>query len=59
MAPVSPFTLVFLKVFLGSGHVAFPEGAGEKLLLVSDWDKSRGSPKPFFFSLRTMITFLM
>lgn len=28
---------VFLKVVLGSGQVAFPEGVGEKRCLTSSW----------------------
>lgn len=43
-----PFTFVFLKVFLGSSQVAFPEGVREKLLLVSDWPNRMNLPSPFF-----------
>lgn len=47
-SPVSPLHICFLKVFLGSGRVAFPEGVGEKLLLVSDWTNRMDLPSPFF-----------
>lgn len=43
-----PFTFVFLKVFLGSGQVTFPEGVGEKLLLISEWTNHMDRPSPFF-----------
>lgn len=59
MWPLSlPFTFVFLKVFLGSGQVTFPEGVGEKLLLISDWTNCVNLPSPFS-PPRTMIAFLM
>lgn len=55
-----PFTFVFLKVFLGSGQIAFQEGVGEKLLSVSDWINRMDLPSPFFFFFpRTTIAFLM
>lgn len=57
-----PFTFVFLNSFLGSRQVTFPEGAGEKLLLISNGTNCMDLPSPFFFFLfppRTMITFLM
>lgn len=44
-----PFTFVFLKVFLGSSQVAFPEGAGEKLLLISNGTIARISQALFLF----------
>ena len=56
-----PFTFVFLNAFLGSRQVTFPEGAGEKLLLISNGTNCMDLPSPFFllFPPRTMITFLM
>lgn len=59
-----PFTFVFLNVFLGARQVTFPEGVGEKLLLISDGTNCMDLPSPFFFFSfffppRTMIAFLM
>lgn len=55
-----PFTFVLLKVFLGSGQIAFPEGGWRETAFGLRLDKSHGSPKPFFFFRpRTMIAFLM